>query len=225
VRDAAARRLTLRQGELFDDDAGVVWAAFIDYVSSTKPDPETGAQLPLKARFADALVAMAHAYLELRGGVAHRPLAFVHIDARVLTGEQGWAETGDSGPLAAETARRLACACKLAAVADDTRGNPLNLGRRSREASWQQVELLRRRDGGCRLCGAQLFLQAHHIKWWDRDRGRTDMANLVMACQTCHHLVHEGAWVIEGDANAELRFISPRGTVVRRAPRAGPPGG
>jgi Domain of unknown function (DUF222)/HNH endonuclease len=128
-------------------------------------------------------VAMAHAYLEARGAIAHRPLAFVHIDARVLAGEDGWAETSDHSPLAAETARRIACWCRLGAVADDERGTPLDLGRRSREASWQQVELLRHRDGGCRLCGSQLFLQAHHIKWWDRDKGRTDMSNMVMACQ------------------------------------------
>jgi hypothetical protein len=224
VRDAAARRLSLKLGELFDDDAAIVWAALTDYVSNTKPDPETGEQLPLNVRFADALVAMAHAYLEGRGATAYRPLAFVHIDAGVLAGEETWAETGDGGTLAAETARRLACACKLNAVADDAQGHPLNLGRRSREASWQQVELLRLRDGGCRLCGAQLFLQAHHLKWWDRDKGRTDMANLMMACQTCHHLLHEGRWVVEGDdANKELRFVSPKGTEVRRAPRPRPP--
>jgi hypothetical protein len=165
-------------------------------------------------------VAMANAYLEMRGSVAHRPLVFFHTDASVLAGEDGWAETNDHSPLAAETARRLACHCKLGAVADDRDGNPLNLGRRTREASWQQVELLRRRDGGCRLCGAQLFLQAHHIKWWDRDGGRTDVANLVMQCQGCHRLVHEGGWRIEGDANGELRYVSPDATVFRRGPRA-----
>jgi hypothetical protein len=143
---------------------------------------------------------------------------FFHVDARVLADEEGWAETTDYGPLAAETARRLACNCKLGAVADDERGSPLDLGRRAREASWQQVEMLRRRDGGCRLCGSQMFLQAHHVRWWDRDGGRTDMSNLCLACQTCHHLWHEGGWTIEGDANGELVFRSPAGTVVRRAP-------
>jgi hypothetical protein len=225
VRDAAARRLSLKLGEFFDDDAAVLWAALTDYVSNTRPDPTSGEHLPLKARFADALVAMAHAYLDGRGASAHRPLAFVHIDARVLAGQEAWAESGDGAPLAAETARRLACACKLTAVSDDERGNPLNLGRRSREVSWQQMELIRLRDGGCRLCGAQLFLQAHHVRWWRRDMGRTDIANLITTCQTCHHLIHEGGWVVEGDdANEELRFVSPAGAEVRRAPRPRPPG-
>jgi hypothetical protein len=224
IRDAVEGKLLIKHGELFADDAALVWAALSDYVSNCKPDPETGLYPSMKERYADALVAMAKAYLEVREKAAHRPLVFFHFDARLLVGEDGWAETSDYSPLAAETARRLACDCKVGAVAEDGTGNPLNLGRRSREASWLQVEFLRRRDGGCRLCGSQLFLQAHHIRYWDRDQGPTDMSNLCMACQTCHHLCHEGGWTIEGDANGELRFITPGGTVIRRAPRARPPG-
>ncbi len=221
--DAGTRRLSVKLGELFDDDAAIVWAAFTDYAANVKADPVTGEYPPMKVRFADALVAMAKAYLEVREKAAHRPLVFFHFDARLLAGEDGWAEATGFSPLAAETARRLACDCKIGAVAEDGSGSPLNLGRRSREASWQQVEFLRRRDGGCRYCGSQLFLEAHHIRWWDRDKGRTDMSNLVMACQSCHHNWHEGGWVIEGDADGELRFITPQGTVFRRTARARAP--
>ncbi len=218
VRDVEKHRLSILETELFDDDAATVWAAFLDYAANVKPDPETGAYPSLKARYADALVAMATAYLAAREKVTHHPMVIFHADARVLAGEEGWAETTDYSVLAAETVRRLACACRVDLMVDDVSGNPLKLGRAVREANWQQNEVCRRRDGGCRFCGSQLFLHAHHLKWWERDFGRTDDTNLVMLCSTCHHLVHEGGWVAEGDPYGEMRFISPRGTVFARRP-------
>ena len=203
---------------LFDDDAATVWAAFVDYASNTRPDPETGQYAPLETRYADALVAMATAYLAAREKVTHHPLVFFHADARVLAGEDGWAETTDYSPLAADTARRLACACRLDVLSVDPDGAPLNMGRKVRDATWQQAEFCRRRDSGCRVCGSRLFLHAHHVKWWDRDFGRTDVGNLIMVCSRCHHLLHEGGWRAEGDPSAEMVFTSPGGTVVRRRP-------
>ena len=81
VRDADERRLSILCAELFDDDAATVWAALVDYVSNTKPDPETGRYAPLDSRYADALVAMATAYLAAREKVTHHPLVFFHADA------------------------------------------------------------------------------------------------------------------------------------------------
>jgi hypothetical protein len=34
----------------------------------------------------------------------------------------------------------------------------------------------------------------HHIKWWWKDLGRTDIDNLLPLCEKHHHLVHEGGW-------------------------------
>jgi hypothetical protein len=219
------RRLSISVAELFDDDAATVWAAFTDYLQGCKADPVTGLFDPFPMRAADALVAMATAYLAAREKVTHHPMVMFHADARVLAGEGGWAETSDYGPLAAETIRRLACDCHLNVSADDTGGNPLKLGRKVRDATWQQIDVCRRRDGGCRLCEARLFTHAHHILWWDRDHGRTDDTNLVTLCTRCHHLVHEGGWTIDGDPYGVLRFISPKGAVVSRAVHpAHPPG-
>jgi len=225
IRNEDQRRLSIIGAELFDDDAATVWSALNDHAANAKPDPETGLYPPLKQRYADALVAMAQAYLAAREKVTHHPLVLFHADARILTGEDGWAETTDYSPLAAETIRRLACSCGLTVVADDAHGNPLNLGRTVRDATWKQIEACLRRDGGCRMCGSHLFLHAHHIKWWDRDKGRTDIRNLVMACSRCHHLWHEGGWTIQGDPNGELTFTSPTGHVIRSHPHPQRPPG
>jgi hypothetical protein len=225
VRSEDQRRLSILGAELFDDDAATVWAALNDHAANAKPDPETGLYPPLKQRYADALVAMATAYLAAREKVTHHPLVMFHADARVVTGEDGWAETTDYSPLAAETIRRLACDCGLTVVADDPNGNPLNLGRTVRDATWKQIEALLRRDGGCRMCGSHLFLHAHHIQWWDRDKGRTDIRNLVLGCSACHHLWHEGGWTITGDPNGELTFTSPKGYTIRRHPHPQRPPG
>ncbi len=225
-RDADERRLSVRYGELFDDDAATVWQAFSDYAANVKPDPDTGLYPPLPQRYADALVAMAHAYLAARAKITHEPMVIFHADARVLAGDDGWAETTDHSPLAAETARRLACACKLTVVADDPDGRPLKMGRAIREANWQQNEVCRRRDGACRMCGGRLFLQAHHIRWWERDFGPTDDDNLVMLCTpTCHHLVHEGGWTITGDPYSQLTFTGPTGQTIRSRPHPQHPPG
>ena len=218
-RDEAGRRLSLTDVQLFDDDAAVLWAALRHFAANATPDPATGVLEPLGVRFADALVAFAHAYLGSAKRFAHRPTVVFHADARVLAGEEGWAETSDWSPLSAETARRLACACKLALVADDPDGRPLRMGRRLRDPTWQQAEACWRRDGGCRRCGARLFVATHHIAWWERDHGPTDLENLCLLCWRCHHLVHHAGWVVTGHPDGPLTFTGPTGVAVTTHPR------
>ena len=57
----------------------------------------------------------------------------------------------------------------------------------------------------------------HHIRHW-RDGGPTDACNLVGLCWEHHHLVHEGGWDIEGNADQELVFTSPYGRQLRSRP-------
>ena len=40
------------------------------------------------------------------------------------------------------------------------------------------------------------WCQAHHLKFWLRDRGPTDIENLALVCGFHHHLVHDGGWVL-----------------------------
>lgn len=217
-------QLSFRGGQLFDDQAAIVWAALMDYASTCAANPETGSFDPQDVRFADALVAMAHAYLRDRTRLTSHPVVIFHADSRILAGDDSWAETLDYSPLAAATIQRLACDCRLGLVADDPHGNPLNMGRRLRTANWQQQQAVLRRDGGCRTCGQKHFIQIHHLAWWDRHRGPTNLDNLIGQCDRCHHLIHHSNFTIQGHPNRELRLISPDGTVLHRShPQPQPP--
>ena len=212
--DSKHNRLHL-EGDLFDDAAATVWAALLDFINRSKPDPATGSHEPVQARFADALVEMAHAYLNPRNQMTSRPAVFIHTDVSVLTGEDGWAEATGYSAMAAETVRRMACFADLVPVIDDRDGNPLILGRSVRTPTWRQAEMVRHRDGGCRFpgCGRTMFVECHHVKQWDRDVGATDYGNLALLCSRDHHRCHEGGWTISGDPNGELIFTDPTGTI------------
>ncbi len=82
-----------------------------------------------------------------------------------------------------ETARRLLCHGRVQMVIEDSTGQPVGLGRTSRDSSAAMLRQLRYRDAECTFpgCGARRFTQAHHIVWWERG-GRTDLDNLILVC-------------------------------------------
>ncbi|MDN5856534.1 MAG: HNH endonuclease, partial [Actinomycetia bacterium] len=69
----------------------------------------------------------------------------------------------------------------------------LNVGRTHRLATARQRDaVLARQDGVCAAPGCGLtYLEIHHVAWWDRDHGHTDLNNLIGICGRCHHLVHQ----------------------------------
>jgi hypothetical protein len=55
---------------------------------------------------------------------------------------------------------------------------PLDLGRAARLFTKAQRLALGERDGGCASCGQNIgYVEAHHIDWWERDTGPTDLSN------------------------------------------------
>ena len=64
----------------------------------------------------------------------------------------------------------------------------------------------------------------HHLRWWARDRGRTDLANAIALCIACHHRIHDDGWDIHIDGNgtrAKVWFIPPPWLDPDRSPRLG----
>jgi hypothetical protein len=93
-------------------------------------------------------------------------------------------------------------------------------GRARRDPTPTQRRELWRRDRLCRFpgCANAIFVNPHHIKWWKRDRGRTDLDNLALLCEHHHHLVHSRSWSMSGDGNGELRFVGPSGQTMTSRP-------
>jgi len=55
---------------------------------------------------------------------------------------------------------------------------------------------------------------------WDRDRGRTDLANLALVCANCHHHLHHEGWRITRTPDGRYTTGPPPPTAAARAPAA-----
>jgi hypothetical protein len=54
---------------------------------------------------------------------------------------------------------------------------------------------------------------AHHVKWWWKHNGPTDIDNLIPLCEQHHHLVHEGGWILTMTPDRVTTWTRPDGTV------------
>jgi len=146
--------------------------------------------------------------------VAHTPLTTLVDDDSTLC-----AELERGGLISAETVRRLACDATIVLAVDDDVGHTMYEGRATRDPTDTQRRELWRRDRHCRFpgCPNATFTNAHHLDPWTPS-GHTDLPNLVLLCAHHHHRVHSKEWRVEGDANAELRFVGPSGRVMVSRP-------
>jgi len=173
---------------------------------------------------ADALAAIARHVLGCEQSVA--PLAkttvVVRVDLATLVAGLGDARIdGLDQPISAATARRLSADAELIPAVLGGPSLPLDLGRGARLFTRAQRLALGERDGGCASCGQNVgYVEAHHIRWWERDAGPTDLANGVLLCSFCHHLIHREGWEIRAESDA-IWFIPPPHVDPERVPRLG----
>jgi hypothetical protein len=113
---------------------------------------------------------------------------------------------GQTEPVSIATVERHACTAGTVQLTVDgdpeNAGQPLNLGRERRLFSRAQRVALAARDGGCRWPGCERppsWCEAHHIEHWQRDRGRTDVADGILLCRHHHLLAHNNGWEIRRD--------------------------
>jgi hypothetical protein len=120
-----------------------------------------------------------------------------------------------TGPLAVSDVYRLAMLGTISTMVIDGQGRPLHLGRKQRLASADQWIALRVRDVGCVIPGCDRpadWCSAHHLDWWERDGGSTDLANLCLVCTAHHHLIHDLGWTLHHDTHGTWQLTRPDGT-------------
>jgi uncharacterized protein DUF222/HNH endonuclease len=151
-----------------------------------------------------------------------RATVVIHAPVEALMRDAGNCEIEDGPAIHPEAVRRLLCNARVQTVVEDREGNPLGVGRMSREPTAWMLRQIRYRDRGCRFpgFGARSFTQAHHIVWW-RNGGRTDVDNLVLICSFHHRLVHEHGWSVRRDASGTLRWFRRDGHRYRAGPLPG----
>ncbi|MDQ0574293.1 HNH endonuclease signature motif containing protein [Agromyces albus] len=173
---------------------------------------------------ADALAALARHTLGCTQTLT--PLAkttvVVRVDLETLVSELGHARIdGLDQPISAATARRMAADAELVPAVLGGDSLPLDLGRAARLFTKAQRLALSERDGGCASCGQNItYVEAHHIAWWERDTGPTDLSNGVMLCSFCHHMIHRDGWQIH-PSTSEVWFIPPPHIDPAQVPRLG----
>ena len=108
----------------------------------------------------------------------------IHVDSAILAdrSDDGICELENGEGISAESCRRLACDAPHVAVAHDTEGNVLHIGRKARRISKPLWRALISRDRTCRFpgCDRTRHLQAHHIEHWAKG-GETNPENLAPA--------------------------------------------
>ena len=115
----------------------------------------------------------------------------------------------DGSPIPIVELHRLALEANLLPSIFDTKAQDMWLGRRLRTATEAQRIALIARDQHCIGCKANpLWCRAHHIIWWSKD-GPTDVDNLVLVCDDCHHKIHDHGWQVHRDPDTGRYHLKP----------------
>ena len=135
---------------------------------------------------------------ELLGSGA--PVLRIVVAATALASREGFGVIeGTSQALSIASIERATCTATTVAVHVDAEGEVLDIGREQRLHTRRQRSALATRDGGCRWPGCDRppsWCEAHHIRHWQRDGGRTSVENGILLCRHHHLLAHNNGWEI-----------------------------
>ena len=200
-----------RLSAYFDADNGKrVSVAFNAMVRTYRNSPTVGGWGPIQGLTSQQRRADALANLITGEGPHRRPKATLLLiaDYDTVARELHNLRYDDALPVAADQIAGLATDAKILPAVFSAEGDPLWLGRAQRDASTGQRIVLAARDGGCVNCAAPAEGgEPHHIRWFSRG-GATDIDNLALLCERCHHLVHDDNWQLHCD-NRRLKLQPP----------------
>ncbi|NEN04540.1 DUF222 domain-containing protein [Diaminobutyricibacter tongyongensis] len=225
VGDAGDARDSRDTGDARNASARPTGVRFADPEPDT-PDtpamPETRSMAQLRS---DGAVEVFRHRAGCTSGATSPPVTMiVRVSLADLRRGKGAAEIDEvPTPVSAATARLLAADANLIPMVLGRDSEVLDLGRKQRLFSPAQKHALAERDGGCAWTGCPhppSYTQAHHIRWWERDTGPTDLKNGILLCSHHHHRVHDDGWDIQVRDHIPW-FTPPAHLDPTRTPRKG----
>ncbi len=198
-------------------DAGVRWAM---HQRRENPDSDTRTVWQMRADILVDLCKHALDCSQATSGV--KTTVVVRMTLADLQSGCGVGEIdGLPQPVSVGALRRAAADAEVIPAILGGKSEVLDWGRARRMFTPAQRLALVERDGGCAFCHAPpSWCEAHHIRWWDRDAGPTDLTNGVLMCACCHHRIHRDGWDIDIQDHV-VRFIPPPSVDPTRTPRIG----
>ena len=164
-------------------------------------------------RLADALVAICETPNGDSGKPSpnNEPLVIVAIQlADLLAGLDGVAYS--SGPLAAETVRKLACEGAIIPAVFNSDGVVLDMGHKTRLATTNQRLALRTRYENQRAVPrCDRPFEWCHIHRWEHG-GPTNLNNLIPVCTPHHTQIHDGRLQIQRNEGTDHWHRKPKPT-------------
>ena len=151
---------------------------------------------PREQRLADALAELCKHGMD-EGGLRTQPRVQVTMSLQTLQGREGApaARIGQGGAIPAAIAQQFACDGAVQRVVFGPRSIVLDAGQERRVVSAAQRRVIDARDQGCVYRGcprAASWTDKHHVQFWARDHGETDVKNCASLCWVHHGRVHRG---------------------------------
>jgi hypothetical protein len=212
------------RGQL-DKEAGALAQAVLGPLAAPAPTIEGMPDLrDAGARYAEAFVRVLQSVTpglpQVRG---ERPNVSVTVSLESLQAKVvGCAPAMlDSGiPLSIGATLRLLCDANVIPIVLGSNGEPLDIGRLTRNIPTGLRRALVARGQGCAFPGCDRpasWCDAHHCKYWS-EGGDTALCNLCLLCSHHHDVVHHDGWEITM-INAMPWFIPPPWIDPDQAPR------
>ena len=143
-------------------------------------------------------------------------LIVFHVrEGEAFVEDSGNLNLGNGMSLAPGVLQRMCCNSMIQAMlmGDDGR-RPLDLGRKARVIQPKQKTAATSLYDTCDIPGCDVpvhWCQFHHVEWWGRDFGQSDLSNYRPLCRRHHSMVHEGGWKLVLDPHGKCVLISPTG--------------
>jgi hypothetical protein len=137
------------------------------------------------------------------------------IDAQTLAGgfdPDGRSDIAGFSSILPTRVQQLLCNSWISRVIMDSKGQPLELGRRSRFFTPAQHQAITIRDGGCAIAGCDRpphWCDSHHVDPWAPPvEGETNIDNGISLCRGHHTHVHNG-WTLHPNPDGTWHLEPP----------------